>query len=145
MGIGSDPEAGYGVSKAELLDDKCFGMIHDNLGEIWMMRNGKHDLSQMINMAKEDEKAITKVLRIVFFLVLIAGWILLFSIFTTLIKALPLIGKLGAFAVAIVALIVGTVCCCTVTSIAYISYRPFIAFGIWGIVAWRLNETAYNS
>merc|ERR1712003_342241 len=152
--IGSDNEVGYkyAVSKAELIDDKCFGMIHDNLGVIWMMRRGKHDLNEMINMAKEEEKAITKVLRIVFYLVLVAGWIMIFSIFTTVISLLPLIGKLGAFAVAIVAFIVGTVCCGTVTSIAYIRYRPLIAvaiivlsLGIWGIVAWRLDEAADSS
>merc|ERR1712174_74633 len=74
---------------------------------------------------------------------------MIFSIFTTVISLLPLIGKLGAFAVAIVAFIVGTVCCGTVTSIAYIRYRPLIAIGIivlslgiWGIVAWRLDEAA---
>jgi len=109
--IGSSSEADievgykYAVSKAELIDDKCFGMIHDNLGVIWMMRRGKHDLNEMINMAKEEEKAITKVLRVVFYLVLVAGWIMIFSIFTTVISLLPLIGKLGAFAVAIVAFI----------------------------------------
>merc|ERR1719409_2592110 len=117
-----DPEAAakYGVAKADVIDEKCCGKIHDNLGVIWMVRRGRHDLPEMIGMAKQDEKAITKLLRIVCYALLVGGWISLFSIFTTLLNTLPIIGTLGFFAVVIVALIVGTVCCCAVTAVAYI-------------------------
>ena len=154
MASDSDPEVGakYSVKKADVIDDKCFGKIHDNLGVIWMVRKGRHDLPEMIDMAKQDEKAITKLLRIVCYVLLVGGWIMLFSIFTTVLNTLPILGKLGYFAVVVVALIIGTVCCCFVTAVAYIRYRPLIAFGIiglafgiWGIVAWRLNEAAENS
>lgn len=139
----ADPEAGvkYSVAKANVIDDKCFGKIHDNLGVIWMVRRGRHELPEMINMAKEEQKNITKMLRILCYVLLIAGWIMIFSIFITLLSTLPLLGKLGYFAVVLIAFFVGTACCCAVTAMAYISYRPLLALfivalgvGIWAIV-----------
>ena len=37
-----------------------------------------HDLKEMIQMAKEDEKALTKVLRLLCWVLLVAGWMMLF-------------------------------------------------------------------
>lgn len=150
----SDPEVGakYGVSKADVVDDKCCGKIHDNLGVIWMVRRGRHDLADMINMAKQEEKQLTKLLRIVCWVLLVGGWIMLFSIFTTVLSTLPILGKLGFFAVVVIALIVGSVCCLGVTALAYMRYRPAISIaiiaiglGIWGIVAWAVGSAAVNS
>lgn len=140
----ADPEAGteYGVKKADVIDDKCFGRIHDNLGVIWMVRRGRNDLPSMINMAKEDENKLTKILRILCYILLIAGWVMLFSIFQTFFNTLPILKQLGAFAIFLVAFVVGTACCCGVTAIAYFRYRPFISLliislglAIWGITA----------
>eukprot|EP00573_Skeletonema_grethae_P002813 CAMPEP_0201689108 /NCGR_PEP_ID=MMETSP0578-20130828/2749_1 /ASSEMBLY_ACC=CAM_ASM_000663 /TAXON_ID=267565 /ORGANISM="Skeletonema grethea, Strain CCMP 1804" /LENGTH=559 /DNA_ID=CAMNT_0048173635 /DNA_START=24 /DNA_END=1703 /DNA_ORIENTATION=+ len=150
--LDADPEAGvpeykFGVDKQNVHDEKCFGKITDDLGVIWMVRAGRHDLKEMISMAKEDEKNITKMLRILCWILLVAGWMMLFSIFTTLLSTLPLLGALGGAAFFIVSLIVGTVCCCGVTAIAYFRYRPLItsiilatAGGIAGIIIWRLDE-----
>lgn len=147
----SDPETGvaphqFGIAKGNVIDEKCCGKIHDDLGVIWMVRRGRHGLEEMINMAKADEEVITKVLRIVCWLALVAGWMMLFSIFTTLLSTLPILGGLGKAAFFIVALIVGTTCCCGVTAVAYIRYRPLVAFGILavvgaitGIIIWRLD------
>jgi len=149
--LDSDPETGvpdhkFGVEKGRVVDEKCCGRISDDLGVIWMVRRGRHDLMDMIKMAKEDEKMVTKVFRIVCFALIVAGWMLLFSIFTTLLSTLPIIGTLGNAAFFIVALICGTTCCCAVTAVAYIRYRPLLAFGILalagtiaGIVIWRLD------
>jgi len=154
MAAESDPEVGakYGVSKADVIDDKCCGKIHDNLGVIWMVRRGRHDLADMINMAKQDEKQLTKLLRIVCWVLLVAGWIMLFSIFTTVLSTLPILGKLGYFAVVIIALIIGSVCCLGVTALAYMRYRPAISIailaiglGIWGVVGWAVGSAAVNS
>lgn len=146
-----DPEEGvpdhkFGVDKQKVLDEKCCGKITDDLGVIWMVRAGRHDLKEMITMAKEDEKALTKLLRILCWVLLVAGWMMLFSIFTTLLSTLPLLGKIGGAAFFIVALIVGTVCCCAVTAVAYFRYRPIItsiilaiAGGIAGIIIWKLK------
>uniref|UniRef100_A0A7S2XPH2 Transmembrane protein n=1 Tax=Attheya septentrionalis TaxID=420275 RepID=A0A7S2XPH2_9STRA len=145
----SDPEVGakYGVQKAHIIDDKCCGKIHDDLGVIWMVRRGRHDLHDMISMAAEDEKSLTKILRIISYVVLIIGWVLLFSIFQTFLNTLPILGKLGAFAIFLIAFIVGTVCCCGVTALAYFRYRPLISFviiavglGIWGLVVGMLGR-----
>ena len=72
---------------------------------------------------------------------------MLFSIFTTLLSTLPILGALGKAAFFIVALIVGTVCCCGVTAIAYMRYRPLISFSILavvgtiaGIIIWQLDS-----
>lgn len=155
--LDADPEAGvpdhkFGVDKQKILDEKCCGKITDDLGVIWMVRAGRHDLKEMITMAKEDEKALTKVLRILCWILLVAGWMMLFSIFTTLLSTLPLLGALGGAAFFIVALIVGTVCCCAVTALAYFRYRPLltsiilaIAGGIAGIVIWKLNDAGNAS
>lgn len=103
----------------------------------------------MIQMAKTDENNLTKILRIIFFALLVAGWMMLFSIFTTLLSTLPILGTLGKAAFFVVALIVGSVCCCGVTALAYIRYRPLLATGILalagaiaGIVIWRLDVTS---
>lgn len=146
----SDPETGvstqkFGVEKQHVLDKKC--CWSDDLGVIWMVRRGRHDVHDMINMAQEEEKTLTKILRLVCWALLVGGWMSLFSIFTTLLSTLPILGALGNAAFFIVALIVGTVCCCGVTAIAYVRYRPLLAFGILalsggiaGIIIWRLND-----
>ena len=115
----SDPETGvpahkYSLDKQRVLDEKCCGKISDDLGVIWMVRRGRHDVHEMISMAKEDENNLTKMLRILCWILIVAGWMMLFSIFTTLLNTLPIIGQLGSAAFFIVALIVGTVCCCGV-------------------------------
>ena len=153
----SDPETGvpahkYSLDKQRVLDEKCCGKISDDLGVIWMVRRGRHDVHEMISMAKEDENNLTKILRVLCWILIVAGWMMLFSIFTTLLNTLPIIGQLGSAAFFIVALIVGTVCCCGVTAIAYMRYRPLISFtilaiagGIAGIIVWRLNAGAEAS
>jgi len=153
--LASDPETGvadhkFGIEKGRVIDDKC--CKNDDLGVIWMVRRGRHDLAEMIQMAMEDEKLLTKILRLVAYVLLVAGWMLLFSIFTTLLSTLPILGTLGNVAFFIVALIVGTVCCCGVTAIAYIRYRPVLAIGILalaggiaGIVIWRLDAASEAS
>lgn len=150
----SDPETGVGnhkfsLDKGHVIDEKCCGKISDDLGVIWMVRRGRHDLLDMIKMAQDDEKMVTKILRIVCWALLVGGWMMLFSIFTTLLSTLPILGALGKAAFFIVALIVGTLCCCGVTAIAYIRYRPVVAIGILalagaiaGIIIWRLDETS---
>lgn len=133
-------------------DEKCCGKISDDLGVIWMVRRGRHDVHDMIKMAKTDENMITKVLRIICWVLLVAGWMMLFSIFTTLLSTLPILGALGNAAFFIVALVVGTVCCCGVTAIAYMRYRPLLSFGILalaggiaGIVIWQLDDANQSS
>lgn len=146
------PEQKYSLDKQRVLDEKCCGKISDDLGVIWMVRRGRHDLHDMIKMAMEDEKMVTKVLRLICWVLLVAGWMMLFSIFTTLLSTLPILGALGKAAFFIVALIVGTVCCCGVTAIAYMRYRPLISFAILavagiitGIVFWSLGDANSNS
>lgn len=148
----SDPETGvpphkFSLDKARVIDDKCCGKFSDDLGVIWMVRRGRHDLQSMITMAVEEEKMLTKILRLVCWMLLVGGWMMLFSIFTTLLSTLPIIGTLGSAAFFIVALIVGTVCCCGVTAIAYIRFRPFVAVAILacagaigGLIIWQLND-----
>jgi hypothetical protein len=132
----SDPETGtpqhkFSFEKGRVLDEKY--CISDDLGVIWMVRRGRHDLPDMIKMATEDEKMLTKMLRILCWVVLVAGWMMLFSVITTLLSTLPILGTLGNAAFFVVALIAGTTCCCAVTAIAYIRYRPLVAFGILAV------------
>ena len=142
VALEADPEVGakYGVKKADVIDDKCCGKIHDNLGVIWMVRRGSHDLPSMINLAKEEEKKLTKILRILCYVLLLAGWVMLFSIFQTFFDTLPILKQLGAFAIFLIAFIIGTACCCGVTALAYFRYRPLVSviiiavgLGIWGL------------
>lgn len=139
----------FGVDKCHIVDKKFFGQCDSDLGSIWIVRKGKHGLHEMIDMAKQEQSQMMKILRIICLIGLIGGWILLFSPFTTALQVLPLLGGFGYFAVVIVAVIVGGTCFCTISTVAYVRYRPIIAFGllalaaiIWGIVAWRLNIAA---
>ncbi len=148
----SDPESGvpkhkFSLDKARVIDDKCCGKFSDDLGVIWMVMRGRHDLQSMIKMAVEEEKMLTKILRLLCWAILVAGWMMLFSIFTTLLSTLPIIGTIGSAAFFIVALIVGTICCCGVTAVAYIRFRPFIAVAILactgaiaGLIIWQLKD-----
>jgi len=151
----SDPETGvpnqkFTLDKQRVLEKKL--CKEDDLGLVWMVRRGRHDLHEMISMAKQDENTMTKILRIICWVLLVAGWMMLFSIFTTLLDTLPIIGTLGKAAFFLVALIVGTVCCCGVTAVAYMRYRPLLSFailalagGIAGIVIWRLDAANESS
>ncbi|KAL9191352.1 hypothetical protein ACHAXT_001058 [Thalassiosira profunda] len=153
----SDPETGvpahkFAVDKGHVIDEKCCGKISDDLGVIWMVRRGRHDVHDMIKMAKEDEKNLNKIIRVLCWVLIVAGWMMIFSIFTTLLSTLPILGALGNAAFFIVALVIGTVCCCGVTAIAYMRYRPLISLtilalagGIAGIIVWRINDASEAS
>jgi len=71
------------------------------------------------------------------------------SVITTLLSTLPIVKQLGNFAFFLVALILGTSCCCMVTAVAYIRYRPLLAFiiiaigaTIGGVIGWKAGSTA---
>lgn len=128
--------------------DECAvtGRCNTDLDQIWMIRKGNHNLHEMLNMAKEEEKAITKTIRIVVWVLLCVGWVMLFAPLITILEVLPLLSKLGFFAVVVFAVPVSLLCCFTIMLLAYMRYRPVItgallvvALGIWGIVAWRLQ------
>lgn len=134
-----------------MVDGKCCGKISDDLGVIWMVRRGIHDLAEMVDMAKQDENALTKVLRVIGWVALVAGWSMIFSLLTTLLSTLPILGTIGKVAFFIVGLILGTVCCCGVTAVAYFRYRPLVTGAILGVVGivtglviWSLSEANDN-
>jgi hypothetical protein len=134
--------AKFGVDQCDV-DGRC----NKDLGQIWMVRKGAHNLQEMIGMAKEEEASVTKVIRLVVWVALCAGWIMIFSPLITVLQVLPLLSSLGFFAVIVVAVPVSLLCCATVMLLAYMRYRPLItggllaiALGIWGVVAWRLQH-----
>lgn len=145
-------EAKYAGAKFGV--DQCHvdGRCNKDLGQIWMIRKGIHNLQEMIGMSKKEEAAATKIIRIVVWVALCAGWIMIFAPLLTMLQVLPLLSSIGFFAVIVVAVPVSLLCCATVMLLAYMRYRPVItggllvvALGIWGIVAWRLqvaNEIA---
>jgi hypothetical protein len=61
--------------------DQCHvdGRCNKDLGQIWIIRKGAHNLQEMIGMANKEEAAVTKVIRLVVWVVLCAGWIMIFS------------------------------------------------------------------
>jgi Transmembrane protein 43 len=136
--------AKFGIDEAPVT-----GRCNTDLGQIWMVRKGNHNLYEMLDMAKEEESKLTMMIRVIGWALLCAGWVMLFSPFLTALEVLPLLSQLGYFAVVLAALIVSFMCCCTIMIVAYMRYRPVItggllivALGIWGIVAWRLNIAA---
>eukprot|EP00586_Coscinodiscus_wailesii_P021211 CAMPEP_0172500580 /NCGR_PEP_ID=MMETSP1066-20121228/140220_1 /TAXON_ID=671091 /ORGANISM="Coscinodiscus wailesii, Strain CCMP2513" /LENGTH=513 /DNA_ID=CAMNT_0013274881 /DNA_START=56 /DNA_END=1597 /DNA_ORIENTATION=- len=139
----------YGVDKCDVKSEWCCGQCEDELGEIWMVRKGNYTLEEMVDMAQEEENMLVKILRVVCFVALLAGWSMLFSPLTTILSTLPILKQLGNAAFFLVALIFSCVCFCSVTAVAYIRYRPAVAFGILavagiitGIVIWRLDVAA---
>ena len=147
--VGGDEDAKFGVDKSHVVDNKCFGVCKNDLGEVWMVRKGRLDLNEMIVAAKDEEKKILYLIRVVSCVLLLAGWIMLFAPFTTALEVLPLLSGLGFFAVVLTGAIVSVTCCATITILAYIQHRPLLAIlllavagGIWGIVAWRLDIAA---
>ena len=148
----TDDKDKYGVTKCNVVDESCCGACEDDIGEIWMVKRGSHTLEEMVDMAKEEENMMVKILRVVCFVALLAGWIMLFSPLTTILSTLPILKQLGYFAVVLVGLIFTGVCFCSVTAVAYLRYRPILAFAILaiaaiitGIVIWRLDVAAKNT
>lgn len=153
----SDPETGlmpsskFSVDKGRVIDEKaCF---KDDLGVIWMVRLGRHDLYDMIKLAKEDEAMITKVLRIICWVMLVAGWSMIFSLLPQLLGMFgSIFSKIAGIAFFIVGLVAGTTCCCAFTALAYIRYRPVISFlilavsgSIAGIIVWQIRSAEPES
>lgn len=144
-----ESEAQFGVDEMLVTEEHCLGQCQDDLGHIWMVRKGSHSLYEMIDMAKQDEAMTVKLIRVVAWVLLCVGWVMLFSPFLTTLQVLPLLSQIGYFAVVLVALIVSALCCCTIMILAYLRYRPLLSggllvvvLGIWGVVSWRLNVAA---
>jgi hypothetical protein len=136
--------AKYGVDQAAVT-----GRCNNDLGQIWMVRKGTHNLHEMLEMAKEDESKVTNIIRMVGWVVLCAGWIMFFSPLTTVLQVLPILSQLGYFAVVLASLVISCLCCCTVMIIAYLRYRPVITSAllglvlvIWGLCFWQWNKAA---
>ena len=148
----ADTESGntkFGVGQCHAVQEHCLGQWNTDLGDVWIIQKGSHNVEDMIVTAKQEEAAMNKILRLVGWFALLAGWIMLFSPFVTALEVLPILSKLGYFAVVLVALLVSVLCCGTVTLLAYFRYRPLLsgsllalAFGIWGIVIWKLDQAA---
>jgi len=142
-----DDSPKYGIGQTRVIDEKCCGNITNDLGLIWMVRRGKLDLPGMINLAKTEEQLCTQILRFLFWIMLVFGWSFIFGIFSTALSTIPIIGTIGKAAFFIVSLILGTVCCCGVTALAYVRYRPVLALGILalaggitGIIIWQVDK-----
>eukprot|EP00529_Nitzschia_sp_RCC80_P012955 CAMPEP_0113518434 /NCGR_PEP_ID=MMETSP0014_2-20120614/42934_1 /TAXON_ID=2857 /ORGANISM="Nitzschia sp." /LENGTH=589 /DNA_ID=CAMNT_0000415985 /DNA_START=133 /DNA_END=1899 /DNA_ORIENTATION=+ /assembly_acc=CAM_ASM_000159 len=128
-----ESEAKFGVDQMTVTENHCLGQCQDDLGQIWMVRKGSLTLFEMIDMAKQDENMTVKLIRVVGWVLLCIGWVMLFSPFLTALQVLPLLANLGYFAVVLVALIVSALCCCTVMILAYIRYRPLLAGGLMAL------------
>jgi Transmembrane protein 43 len=84
------------------VDEKCLGQCKTDLGDVWYIQRGHHDLAAMIKMATEQENLTVKILRVVCWVLLCAGWCMLFAPFVTALSVLPLLAQLGGFAVFVV-------------------------------------------
>jgi hypothetical protein len=71
----------YRVDQAEVTSKCCSG---GDMGTIWMVRRGRHDLAEMIDMAKVDASNTMKILRILCWIGLCAGW--------AMVRTAPLVG-----------------------------------------------------
>jgi hypothetical protein len=147
--VGIPEEAKEAGAKYGIYEAPVTGRCNRDLGQIWMVRKGTHNLYVMLTLAKEEENALTMALRLICRALLCAGWVMLFSPFLTALQVLPLLSQLGYFAVVLVALIVSCLCCSTVMILAYMRYRPLltgglliVALGIWGIVIRKLDVAA---
>ena len=144
-----EEEAAKDVANFGMEKSHAMGKCKNEIGDIWMVRKGTHNLEDMVEMAQTDEKNTMKIMRILCWIGLFAGWCMIFAPLITVLSVLPILAALGNFAVALCGLIVSLTCCCTIMTLAYFRYRPIItsgllaiSLGIWGIIIWRGNVAA---
>lgn len=136
----------FAIDRLHAIEEHCFGKCNNDLGEIWMVRRGRHSIEEMIEIATGEENTKTAILRFASLICLLIGWYMLFSPFVTALQVLPFLSTLGGFAVLVVAIIVSCLCCGTFTFLAYFRHHPLLTLllltvvgSIWGFVAWRFD------
>lgn len=117
--------------------NKCFQAVFQEV--IHEVKEGKHSLADLIQALHDQNAAITKLLRIGTWFLMVIGIYLLFSPIIALFKWIPLIGWLlgGIIAVAACcfACLCGTIMHLLTMTVAWIFYRPLLGIAMLATVA----------
>lgn len=98
--------------------------------QILMMRAGTLAADQMFKAAAEDNRILHWIIRIIIFVVMYIGWVLLFRPFVVFADILPIFGDVLGFGTGLAALLITLITMPLVTAIAWFTFRPAISLAI---------------
>lgn len=117
-------------------------------GNIELLQIGSHSADAMIQSAQESNKMLTRILRIVGFLLMFAGLSMLFKLLSVLADVLPFLGNIIGAGTAIISFLLAAILSLVTIAVAWIFYRPLlgvillvIAVGLAVAVIGRVKST----
>ena len=106
-----------------------------NGGAIELLQPGLYSAEEMFKQARRSNAIMTWVLRLVGFLSMLVGLVLIFRPLTILSDVLPILGSIVGVGTGLVALLLATALSLSVISIAWLFYRPLLAIFLIAAVA----------
>ncbi|KTD35324.1 hypothetical protein Lmor_0771 [Legionella moravica] len=97
---------------------------------VFLLTTGQHSSDQMIEEAQSQNKMIAWILRLVSFIMLIAGCSLILNPLVVLADVLPFMGSIIGFGTGLIAFICGLSLWGITTAIAWFATRPLVSVGL---------------
>ncbi len=95
-------------------------------GNIDLLETGIHSAQSMFKTARNSNKFLTWILRLVGFVLMVVGFMLIFNPLSVIADVVPLIGSIIGVGTGIIAFLLSLVLSLFVIGFAWVFYRPFI-------------------
>jgi hypothetical protein len=99
---------------------------HSKHGDVLLIQDGVHDAASMFRMAQDQNKMVTWLLRLLFFVLMALGLVLLLNPLKVLADVIPLIGSVVGAGTGLIAFVIAGALSCATIALAWLAFRPLI-------------------
>jgi hypothetical protein len=99
---------------------------HSKHGNVLLIQDGIHDAASMFRMAQDQNKTVTWLLRLLFFVLMALGLVLLLNPLKVLADVVPLIGSVVGAGTGLIAFLLAAALSSATIAIAWLAFRPLI-------------------
>jgi len=101
-------------------------VVTNSGGEVALLEDGVHGRKAMFEIARNENQLITWLLRLLFFVLMAVGLVLLFNPLKVLADVVPLVGGLVGAGPGIVAFLLAAALASATIALAWLAFRPMI-------------------
>ena len=99
---------------------------HSKHGDVLLIQDGVHNAETMFRMAQDQNKMVTWLLRLLFFVLMALGLVLLLNPLKVLADVVPLIGSVVGAGTGLIAFVLAGALSCATIALAWLAFRPLI-------------------
>jgi hypothetical protein len=118
------------VSVMARQDGDRLDVFHGRHGDLFEIRAGVMDADAMVRQFKAENQVLTWVLRLVGFIMTVAGFGLMLHPVRVLADVLPLAGSILGAGIGLVSFAAGSLVSCVVIALAWFAFRPIVSIAV---------------